>query len=86
MMIKIIFDHINNDDYYQTILVKRSFKSIYECCEIRGDRDKKLSINQYFYMIMPPLTKLIDERKNSNKKEQKVQLSMGVNFINKIKY
>ena len=81
-----LFDHINNDDYYQTILVKRSFKSIYECCEIRGDRDKKLSIKQYFYMIMPPLTKLIDERKNSNKNEQKVQLSMGVNFINKIKY
>ena len=35
---------------------------------------------------MPPLTKFIDERKNSNKNEQKVQLSMGVNFINKIKY
>ena len=30
---------------------------------------------------MPPLAKLIDERKNSNKKEQKVQLSMGVNFM-----
>ena len=30
---------------------------------------------------MSPLAKLIDERKNSNKNEQKVQLSMGVNFM-----
>ena len=32
-------------------------------------------------MIMPHLTKLIDERMNSIKNEQKVQLSMGVNFM-----
>ena len=54
--------------------MKSSFNNYYEYYEIRGDRDKKLSIKQYFYMIMPHLTKLIDERKNSNKNEQKVQL------------
>ena len=32
-------------------------------------------------MIMPHLTKLIDERKNSNKNEQNGQLSIGVNFM-----
>ena len=65
-----LFDYINNDDYYKPILVKRSFKNNYEYYEITGDRDKKLSIKQYFYMIMSHLTKLIDERKNNNKNEQ----------------
>ena len=69
-----LLDHINNDDYYKPILVKSLFNNYHEYYEIRGDRDKKLSIKQYFYMIMPHLTKLIDERKNSNKNEQKVQL------------
>ena len=33
-------------------------------------------------MILPELTKLINKRKNINIKEQKVKLSMGINFIN----
>ena len=33
-------------------------------------------------MILPELTKLINKRKNNNIKEQKVKLSMGINFIN----
>ena len=33
-------------------------------------------------MIIPQLTKLINERKNNNKNEQKTQLIMGINFIN----
>ena len=33
-------------------------------------------------MIIPQLTKLINERKNNNKNEQKAQLIMGINFIN----
>ena len=32
-------------------------------------------------MIMPHLTKLIDERENNNKNKQKVQLSIGINFM-----
>ena len=47
-----LLDHINNDDYYKPILVKRSFNNNCEYCEIRGDRDKKLLIKQIFYMIM----------------------------------
>ena len=33
-------------------------------------------------MILPELTKLINKRKNNNSNEQKVQLSMGINFMN----
>ena len=32
-------------------------------------------------MITPELVKLINEKKNSNKSEQKIQLSIGVNFV-----
>ena len=72
-----LLDHINNDNYCKPILVKSSFNNYYEYYEIRGDRDKKLLIKQYFYMIMPHLTKLIDERKKSNKNEQKQSLKYG---------
>ena len=52
----------------------------YQYYEIRGDKDKKLSIKQYLAMIIPYLAELINERKNNNN-EYKIQLSMGVNFM-----
>ena len=73
-----LFVNINDADYYQPQLVKSSFKNNYGYSEIRGD--KKLSIQQYLYMIIPYLTELIDEKKN-NSIEHKIQLSMGVNFM-----
>ena len=73
---------ISTDDYYEPVLVKSSFNGNYEYYEIRGDKDKKLSARQYLYMISPELTKLINKRKNNNSNEQKVQLSMGINFMN----
>ena len=73
---------ISTDDYYEPVLVKSSFDGNYEYYEIRGDKDKKLSACQYLYMILPKLTKLINKQKNTNSNEQKVQLSMGINFIN----
>ena len=72
----------NSYDYYEPALVKSSFKNNYEYYEIRGDKDKKLSIHQYLYMIIPKLEELINKRKNNNNNKQKVQLSIGVNFIN----
>ena len=33
-------------------------------------------------MILPELKKLINKRKNNNSNEQKVQLSMGINYTN----
>ena len=74
------FIHINHADYYKPTLVKSSFKKNYEYYEIRGNRDKKLSVKQYLTKIMPHLTDLMNGKKNKDN-EQKIQLSMGVNFM-----
>ena len=50
--------------------------------EIRGNKDKKLSARQYLHMILPELKKLINKLKNNNSNEQKVQLSIGINYTN----
>ena len=76
-----LFDNIDDIDYYKPTLTKSSFICNYEYYEIRGDRHKNLSLNQYLYKIMPELTELINEKKNNNKNEQKIQRSMGANFI-----
>ena len=75
-----LFINIDDSNYYKPVLVRRSFKKNYEYYEVRGDRDKKLSIKQYLTMIIPHLTKLINQRKNNNS-EYKIQLSMGVSFM-----
>ena len=58
-----LFDADNNEDYYKPILVKSSFKENYKYYESRGDKDKKLSVKQYLYKIMPYLSDLINEHK-----------------------
>ena len=73
-----LFHNIDDSDYYKPALVKSSFNNNYEEYEMRGDRNKNLSVEQYFYMITPKLAELIDKKKNKN--EQKIQLSMGLNF------
>ena len=39
-----LFDSVNDIDYFKPMLVKSSFKENYKYYEIRGDKDKKLSI------------------------------------------
>ena len=53
---------LSTDEYYEPVLVKRSFDVNYEYYEIRGDKDKKLSARQYLYLILSKLTKLINKR------------------------
>ena len=79
-----LFGDTDDIGYYKPIPTKSSFNNNYKEYEIRGDRDKKLSLNQYLYTIMPELTELITEKKNNNKNEQKIQLSMSVNFMHTI--
>ena len=74
-------DDDNDDNYYKPIFVKSSFKNYYKYYESRGDKDKKLSVKQYLYMIMPYLSDLINDHKNIGNSEWKIQLNMGVNFI-----
>ena len=73
-----LFDADNNEDYYKPILVKSSFKENYKYYESRGDKDKKLSVKQYLYKIMPYLSDLINDHKTN---EWKIQINMHVNFI-----
>ena len=42
-----LFDNDDNNDYYKPILVKSSFKNNYKYYESRGDKNKKLSVNQH---------------------------------------
>ena len=73
----------NGDNYYKPVLVKSSFKDGYKYYESKGDRDKKLSVKQYLYMIMPYLSDLINDHKaiRNESNEWKIQLNMSVNFI-----
>ena len=75
-----LFVNLDDADYYKPQLVQSSFKNNYEYCEIRWDKDKKLPIGQYLYMIIPYVTELINEKKN-NSNEHKIQLNMGINFM-----
>ena len=65
-----VFDDVDNDDYYKPMLFKSSFKENYKYYESRGNKDKKLSVNQYPYKIMLYLSDLINDHKaienNSN--------------------
>ena len=73
-------DDYNDDNYYKPVLIRSSFKNNYEYYEIRGDKDKKLSIKQYLYVVMPGLADLINKKKN-DRVECKIELNIGVNFI-----
>ena len=72
-----------DDDYYKPILVKSSFKDNYKYFETRGDKDKKLSVKQYLYKIIPYLIHLINEHKTieNNSNEWKIQINMHANFV-----
>ena len=79
-----LFDNDDDDnDYYKPILVESSFKNNYKYYESRGDKDKKLSVKQYLYKIMPYLSDLINDHKaiRNESKEWKIQINMHVNFI-----
>ena len=78
-----LFDNVNDNDYYKPILVKSSFKENYKYYESRGDKDKKLSIEQYLDMIKPYLSDLINENKaiETSSNEWKIQINMHVNFV-----
>ena len=59
-----LFDDTDTgDSYYKPVLVNTSFKNGYKYYKSRGDRDKKLLVKQYLYMIMPYLSDLINDHK-----------------------
>ena len=74
---------INHDDYYKPILVKTSFKNNCKYYESRGDKNKRLSVNQYICKITPYLRDIINENKANEKSfnEWKIQINMHLNFL-----
>ena len=74
---------VDDDNYYKSILVKSSFKNNYKYYESRGDKDKKLSVKQYLYKIIPYLSDTINYRKaiRNESKEWKIQINLRANFI-----
>ena len=67
-------------DYYKPILARSSFENNYGEYEIRGDKNKNLTLKQYLYIITTQLAELINKKKNSTQNEQKVQLIISVIF------
>ena len=65
------------------MLVKTSFKGVYEYYESRDDKDKKLSVKQYLCKIIPYLSDLINDHKTirNESNEWKIEINMHVNFI-----
>ena len=78
-----LFDAVNNDDFYKPVLAETSFKESYKYYESRGGKDKKLSVKQYIYKIMPYLGDLINYHKaiRNNSNEWKIQINVHVNFV-----
>ena len=78
-----MFDADNNDDYYKSILVKSSFNENYKCYKSRGDKGKKLSIEQYLDVIKSYLSDLINDHKaiKTSSNEWKIQIKMHINFV-----
>ena len=73
-----LFDNVNDNDYYKPILVKSSFNESYKYYKSRGDKDKKLSIEQYLDVIKPYLSDLINDHKaiETSSNEWKIQINM----------
>ena len=67
-------------DYYKPILARSSFENNYGEYEIRGDKNKNLTLKPYLYINTTQLAELINEKKNSTQSEQKVQLIISVIF------
>ena len=70
-------------DYYKPILVKSSFNESDKYYERRGDKDKKLSKEQYLKIITPYLIDLMNENKEIeiSSNEWNFQINMHINFF-----
>ena len=64
-------------------MVKSSFNESYKYYKSRGDKDKKLSIEQYLDVIKPYLSDLINDHKaiETSSNEWKIQINMHINFV-----
>ena len=75
-----LFTTIDDIDYYKPILTRESFNGKYQYYELRDNRYKNLSLKQYISTITPEIAELI-RNKSTNQNEQKMQLTMNINFM-----
>ena len=66
-------------DYCKPKIVKSAFDNNYIQYESKGDKDKILTIREYFDMIRPYLVDMIKDDKTES--EWKIQLIAAINFI-----
>ena len=69
----------NEGDYYKPTEVKSAFDDSYVLYESKGDKNARLSIDEYFDIIRPYLKDMIDDYKA--KGEWKTQISMRIFFV-----
>ena len=74
-----LFNELNEEDYYEPVEIKSAFDDSYMLYESRGDKDAKLSIDEYFHIIRPYLKDVIDNHKARG--EWKIQLIMRIIFV-----
>ena len=58
-----LFDKVNEEYYYKPILLKSYFNGNYKYYKSREEKEKYLSVKQYFNMIMLYLYDLINDHK-----------------------
>ena len=63
-----LFDKVSEEDYYQPLLVKSSFKGNYKQYKSRDDKEKKLSVRQYLTKIKQHLYHLINDHEKESEK------------------
>ena len=78
-----MIDNIDDNYYCKPILAKSSFNENYKYYESRGDKDKKLLIEQHLDMFKPYLSDLINENKTieTSSNEWNIQINMHINFV-----
>ena len=94
--IRDLFDLSIHEDYYKPIITRGAFNNNYIQYESKGDKGKNLTIKEYFNMIKPYLSDIINDHKthvlvrhhSGNKtwveetpSEWKIQLTMAINCI-----
>ena len=58
-----LFNELDEEDYYKPTEVKSAFDGSYMLYENKGDKDAKLSRDEYFDIIRPYLKDMIDVHK-----------------------
>ena len=81
--LELLFEEIDENDYYKPILVKSFHKEGYKEYESRGDKNKSLSIEEYLNKIIPYLKELINNHKaiENGSREWKIQLNANIKNV-----